>query len=95
MSYVVRIDGPATYRVVPEDPTVGAGINVPFRLEDMTSGAVPSGRTDVPLRAEGVATYEEGVLVEVVVPDGWRVEQWPEGTSPGDEVVRRFLEGLE
>jgi hypothetical protein len=94
MSFVVTIERSATYRLVPEDPRHGGGINVPYRLEDMT-GRTASGRVDLPLRAEGVATYVEGSLREIVVPDGWRVEQWPEGGEADDEVVRRFLADLD
>lgn len=94
MSFLVSIDRSATYRLVPEDAQRGAGINVPYRLEDMT-GRTASGRVDVPLRAEGIATYVEGCLTEIVVPEGWRVEQWPEGSEADDEVVRRFLADLD
>lgn len=94
MSFLVHIEKAATYRVVPEDRARGAGINVAFLLGDMRTGP-SNGRVNIPLRAEGVATYVDGRLVEIVVPEGWRVEEWPQETEADDETVRQFLEGLE
>lgn len=90
MSFVVRVDRVATYRLVPEDRRLGSGVNIPFFLEDMT-GQTADGRMNVILRASSVATYVEGLLSEIVVPEGWRVEQWPDGAEADDDVVFGYL----
>lgn len=89
MGFTVKIEERATYRIVPEDPSVGAGINVPYEVEDQRpvrgTGYVLSGRLSLEgtgrasLRAGGWARYEGGVLAEIHVPDGWRLEQWEDG----------------
>lgn len=71
--FTMKIVAEATHRVVPEDSTVGAGINVPYRAAD--AGISAASRMD--LRAGGWAQYDEaGVLEHVHVPDGWRLELW-------------------
>ena len=71
--FIVKITEPATYRVVPEDREVGAGINVPYLASD--AKLPPSSRMD--LRAEGWAEYGiDGKLDRIHIPDGWRLESW-------------------
>lgn len=71
--FTAKIEEPATYRVVPEDPSLGHGINVPYLASDAKLD--PGSR--MVLRAEGWAEYgTDGKLCKVHVPEGWRLESW-------------------
>ena len=89
--FLVKITEPATYRVVPEDREVGAGINVPYLASDAKLPA--SSRMD--LRAGGWAEYGgEGKLDRIHIPDGWRLESWDDVVESRkltfDELLRRL-----
>jgi len=89
--FTVKITEPATYRVVPEDRKVGAGINVPYLASD--ARLPPSSRMD--LRVGGWAEYgEDGKLDRVRVPEGWRLESWDDVEESRkltfDEVLKRL-----
>lgn len=94
MAYTVQVLCQATYRLVPEDERAGAGINVPWRLSDMT-GEVGVASRVVPLRAGGRAIYVDGTLYQIEVPDRWRLEQWPVGAQTDDTLLRRILRELD
>jgi hypothetical protein len=70
--FTVKIEKPATYRVVPEDGS-DRGINVPY----LASDAKLRPETRLVLPSDGWAEYDElGMLGRVHVPDGWRLESW-------------------
>jgi hypothetical protein len=70
--FTVKIEKPATYRIVPEDGS-DRGINVPYLASD--AKLKPGWRLDLP--SAGWAEYDElGMLKSVHVPDGWRLESW-------------------
>lgn len=77
------IAGKQTAWVVPESPGE-RGINVALHLRN---------ESEVALRLGGWARYREGVLVELGVPDGHRVE-FREGPSL-EEILVRMMEALE
>jgi hypothetical protein len=87
--FTMKIEEPATYRVVPEDGS-DRGINVPYLASD--AKLRPGGTMVLP--SNGWAEYDErGMLGRIHVPEGWRLEQWEDvvgarGTL--DEVLKRI-----